>query len=102
VLDLVATRAYRRATPSAAECSPASSGGSVLTTTSRAAAGILVCLLFSTGFAQQYVPGEETDFPRIQYADSLVSVNDRCIVRLRKLSPKIPPIFVNGLPIGFC
>lgn len=52
--------------------------------------------------AQRYVPTEDPEFPRVQYADSTLSVNDRCIVRLRKLSPKIQAIYVNGRPIGFC
>jgi len=52
--------------------------------------------------AQHYVDSSDPAFPRIQYADSLVSVNDRCIVRLRKLSPKIPAVYVNGRPIGSC
>ncbi|MFQ5599673.1 MAG: hypothetical protein ACE5G2_03875 [Candidatus Krumholzibacteriia bacterium] len=52
--------------------------------------------------AQRYVPSDDPAFPRIQYEDSLVSLNDRCIVRLMKLTRKLPPIYVNGLPIGFC
>ncbi len=52
--------------------------------------------------AQHYVGSSDPGFPRVQYADSSASVNDRCIVRLRKLSPKLPAIYVNGRPIGFC
>lgn len=65
-----------------------------------AAAAALACA--SAVFAQRYVASDDPEFPRIQYADSMVSVNDRCIVRLRKLSPKIQAIYVNGRPIGFC
>lgn len=52
-------------------------------------------------FSVAYVD-EESEFPRIRYADGLVSVNDRCPVRQRKLNTKLPPIYVNGLPVGFC
>jgi len=52
--------------------------------------------------AQHLVPGEDPEFPRIQFPDSLYSLNDRCIVRLRKLSVRLPAAYVNGLPIGFC
>jgi hypothetical protein len=41
--------------------------------------------------------------PRVRYYDSeLVSLNDRCAVRKIKLNPKMPPVYVNGQPIGFC
>ena len=42
------------------------------------------------------------DFPRLRFADGLISANDRCPVTKRKLSPSFPPVYVNGLPIGFC
>ena len=41
-------------------------------------------------------------FPRIRFGDGLVSANDRCPVTKRKLSIAFPPVYVNGLPIGFC
>lgn len=41
-------------------------------------------------------------FPRIRFADGSISANDRCPVTKRKLSPYFPPVYVNGLPIGFC
>jgi hypothetical protein len=41
-------------------------------------------------------------FPRLKFADGLISANDRCPVTKRKLSPYFPPVYVNGLPIGFC
>ena len=53
-------------------------------------------------FAQRYVPGEQPDFPKIKYSDSLVSVNDRCIVKQTKLNLKVRPVYVNWRPIGFC
>jgi hypothetical protein len=41
-------------------------------------------------------------FPHVRYADGQVSINDRCIVRKLKLSRMMRPVYVNGLPIGFC
>ena len=40
--------------------------------------------------------------PRIRFADSLLSMNDRCPVTGQKLNTRIPPVYVNGRPIGFC
>jgi hypothetical protein len=52
--------------------------------------------------AQRYVPATDPAFPRLKYADSLTSANDRCIVSQAKLNPKMSPLYVNGVPIGFC
>ena len=52
--------------------------------------------------AQRYVPGEYREFPKIKYADSLESLNDRCIVKKTKLSLAVRPVYVNWRPIGFC
>jgi hypothetical protein len=41
-------------------------------------------------------------FPKIRFGDGSVSANDRCPVTKRKLSVYFPPVYVNGLPIGFC
>jgi hypothetical protein len=41
-------------------------------------------------------------FPRLVFGDGLISLNDRCIVRKTKLNPKMPPVYVNGRPVGFC
>lgn len=54
------------------------------------------------GLAQHYVPGSDPAFPRIRYADSLDSRNDRCIVAGNRLNLKVRPVYVNGRPIGFC
>jgi hypothetical protein len=54
------------------------------------------------GMAQRYVATEDPAFPRLKYADSLTSANDRCIVSQAKLNPKMAPLYVNGVPIGFC
>jgi hypothetical protein len=42
------------------------------------------------------------EFPRLRFADGTVSANNRCPVTQRKLSRYFPPVYVNGLPIGFC
>jgi hypothetical protein len=50
----------------------------------------------------EYVSLQDT-LPHIRYfEDNLVSLNDRCAVRKVKLNPKLPPIYVNGHPVGFC
>ncbi|MEE9271017.1 MAG: hypothetical protein V3V49_12235 [Candidatus Krumholzibacteria bacterium] len=41
-------------------------------------------------------------FPLIEYADGQRSLNDRCPVRQTKLNLKMPPVYVNGRPVGFC
>jgi len=52
--------------------------------------------------AQRYVSTNDPEHPKAKYADSLVSLNDRCIVAGNKLNLKIRPVYVNGAPIGFC
>ena len=53
--------------------------------------------------AQRYVySGADSLHPRLRYADSLVSANDRCMVSQHKLSPSMRPVYVNGVPMGFC
>lgn len=52
--------------------------------------------------AQRYLPMPDKDHPRLKYADSLESLNDRCIVRKVKLNPRMRPVYVNGQPVGFC
>ena len=42
------------------------------------------------------------EFPYVQFADGQVSLNDRCPVRRVKLNRRMPPIYVNGRPVGFC
>ncbi len=45
----------------------------------------------------------EDSFPKLRYFEGgLVSPNDRCAVRKVRLNPKMPPVYVNGRPIGFC
>ena len=77
--------------------------------------GFLTCLLLTCAVAcggrpAERVPpigkpelvGASAEFPRIRFGDRLVSANDRCPVTKRKLSVAFPPVYVNGLPIGFC
>jgi hypothetical protein len=52
--------------------------------------------------AQRYVPATDPKLPKLKYADSLTSVNDRCVVTHNKLNPQIDPIYINGVPVGFC
>jgi hypothetical protein len=41
--------------------------------------------------------------PRLRYPDGQSSPNDSCMIRLENgLNPKVPPIYVNGRPMGFC
>ena len=41
-------------------------------------------------------------FPRVRLGDGTLTGNDHCPVTKRKLSPAFPPVYVNGMPIGFC
>ncbi len=72
--------------------------------TGLATIGLFLGVVLAPGstLAQRYVPGEHPDFPNIKYSDSLVSVNDRCIVKQTKLNLKVRPVYVNWRPIGFC
>ena len=54
------------------------------------------------GAAQHYVATADSLHPRIKYADSLVSANDRCMVAQQKLNLRVRPVYVNGVPMGFC
>ena len=54
------------------------------------------------GIAQRLVPTSDVEHPRLRFADSLLSVNDRCIVSQAKLNAKVRPVYVNGEPVGFC
>lgn len=50
----------------------------------------------------EFVEAQDS-FPRVRYFDTnLVSINDRCAVRMVKLNPQMPPVYVNGQPVGFC
>ncbi len=62
----------------------------------------LVVALATTVEAQRFVPGSDPGRPRLKFADSLVSANDRCIVAREKLNRSVRPVYVNGVPMGFC
>jgi hypothetical protein len=50
-----------------------------------------------------YVLGDDPLRPRVRYLDGQVSLNASCAIRAgNKLGRKIPPVYVNGQPIGFC
>ena len=50
----------------------------------------------------EFVNPQDT-LPRVRYfEDGLVSLNDRCAVRKTKLNRKMPAVYVNGQPVGFC
>jgi hypothetical protein len=49
------------------------------------------------------VPGPDPKYPRLRYLDGQVSLNESCMIRLENpLSPRMPPAYVNGRPVGFC
>jgi len=49
------------------------------------------------------LPSENPARFHLRYVDGQVSLNDACAIRLEnKLNPKIPPVYVNWQPIGFC
>jgi len=64
--------------------------------------GLLVVSFGTLASAQVTVPTKNPERPRIRYADSLVSLNDACIVRGGTLNPFFKAEYVNGRPIGFC
>lgn len=52
--------------------------------------------------AQVHIKSTHEEFPKVLYADTLISANDRCIVAQSRLNPRVRPVYVNGVPIGFC
>jgi hypothetical protein len=56
----------------------------------------------NVGAVAEQVPGDVDSFPKLRFADGLVSLNDRCMVKQRELNPKMPPVYVSGRPVGFC
>ncbi|MGE5176960.1 MAG: hypothetical protein ACM3JJ_11360 [Hyphomicrobiales bacterium] len=49
-----------------------------------------------------YVLTDPIEHPRVEYRDSLISINDFCPVRKARLDPDRDPVYVNGRPVGFC
>ena len=41
-------------------------------------------------------------FPHLLLGDGRITLNDRCPVTKASLNSRLPVLFVNGLPIGFC
>jgi len=52
--------------------------------------------------AQQYVPSDPPEHPRLEWGDTLVSLNDRCPVRQAKLNATYRPVYINRKPVAFC
>ena len=74
------------------------------------AALVLSCAVACGGRPSELVPpvgkpsviDATAALPKILFGDGATSANDRCPVTKRKLSTAFPPVYVNGLPIGFC
>ncbi len=50
-----------------------------------------------------YVLGEDPTHPRVRYLDGQLALDTSCAIRIgNKLSRKVPPVYVNGQPLGFC
>jgi hypothetical protein len=64
--------------------------------------GATVALAAASAAAQRFVPTADPAHPRLKFADSLESLNDRCMVRGSRLNARIAPQYVNGQPLGFC
>ncbi len=41
-------------------------------------------------------------YPHVLFSDGQRSLNDRCPVRRGRLNARMPALFVNGMPLGFC
>jgi YHS domain-containing protein len=67
-----------------------------------AVAWLALALAPAVALAQRQVPGLRPGYPRLEYADSLTSLNDRCMVKGSPLNTHIRPVYVNGQPLGFC
>ena len=65
-------------------------------------AALTLFLAPSPGAAQRYIATADSLHPRVKYADSLVSANERCMVAQQKLNLRVRPVYVNGVPMGFC
>jgi hypothetical protein len=64
--------------------------------------GFAATLAAAVSVAQVVVPTKDPQHPRIRYQDSLLSLNDRCMVRGGTLNPTFRPVYINGRPVGFC
>lgn len=49
------------------------------------------------------VTSGDPERPLLRYRDGQLSENTSCMIRLdNPLNPKVPPMYVNGRPLGFC
>ena len=49
------------------------------------------------------LPGDRPDRHRLRYVDGQVSRNEACAIQLEnRLNHRVPPLYVNGRPVGFC
>ena len=64
--------------------------------------GLSAAFAAASSLAQVVVPTQDPQHPRIRYEDSLLSMNDRCMVRGGTLNPVFRPVYINGRPVGFC
>ena len=48
-----------------------------------------------------FVSGE-TEFSAMVFGNGEQTLNDRCIVRQAPLNLRMPPVYVNSRPVGFC
>ena len=56
-----------------------------------------------TGDGVFYVVGDDPQHPLARYSDGQLAMSNSCGIKLgNKLNRRIPPIYVNGQPIGFC
>jgi len=76
----------------------------VLCLSTALALGSIALLRPCSSLSQQYPYSTPPDslHPRVQYKDGSISLNDRCAVRMTRLSRSMRPVYVNGQPIGFC
>ena len=72
-----------------------------------AALGLLATAMLAVANAApiklpRYVASGDRNLPKVQYADTLVSINKRCTVRKLLMTPTTRPVYVNSKPLGFC
>lgn len=86
------------------------------------AAGVLAAVAISCGQGVDYVPDNHPAFfvdadgsnettvrdtlrnryPHLKLSDGQMTLNDRCPVRKVGLNRRLPVLFVNARPLGFC
>ena len=59
--------------------------------------------ILTSGEGVVFVAAATEDRPRLRYLDGQLSRNDTCFIRIgNKLNKKVPPLYINGAPVGFC